>query len=241
MTKKIIPISEVQNYFETIAGAGLEKDLIKTEYYTEEICERCHGTGIVLANNPFGLSEEKSAVRFPYKQQSLTFCPDCYNGIRKKCKMCGELIPRGMLIHNCKEVKGIEKKKKEEEEKKRIDSLPWSVVEETKEINYFSDLFPYNEGYFQSFEEFFDAIDDEEIKERPEYCFGVIEIPFRIDAESVVESACEDSYDDALDHVGNIKSLQKVIDEWIEKNGPGSSYVWNKNVKVRIPWERFNK
>ena len=104
MIKKIIPISEVQNYFETIAGAGLEKDLHETEYYKEEICKRCHGTGIVLAENPYGLSEEKTPVRFPYRQQAFTFCPDCFNGIRKRCKVCGELIPRGMLIHNCQQV-----------------------------------------------------------------------------------------------------------------------------------------
>ena len=241
MNKKVIPLSEVTNYLESIVGTGLEKDLTETEYYKEEICKRCHGTGIVLAENPYDLSEEKTPVRFPYRQQAFTFCPDCFNGIRKRCKVCGELIPRGMLIHNCKQIKEIEKRKKAEEERKRIDALPWTEVDESHDINYFSNLFPYNEGYFSDFDEFFDTVDEEGIEERPEYCFGVTEIPFRIDAESVVESACEDSYDDALDHVGNIKSLQKVIDEWIEKNGPGSSYVYNRNAKIRIPWEKYNR
>jgi len=241
MFKKIIPLNEVQSYIETIVTNGLEKDLNETDYFKEVLCDNCHGTGIVVANNPYGLSEERSAVRFPYRQQAFTFCPECFNGIRKRCKVCGELIPRGMLIHNCQKIKEEEKKKKEEEEKKRIDSLPWTEIKETGEINYYSEYFPYNEGYFYDFEEFFEAIDDEGIEERPEYCFGVTEIPFKIDAESVVENACEDSYEDAYDHVGNIRSLQKVIDEWIEKNGPGSSYVYNKNVKVRIPWEKYER
>jgi hypothetical protein len=240
MFKKIVPLSEVKDYIETIIGSGLEKDLHETEFTTEEVCERCHGTGIVLTDNPFGLSEEKTSVRFPYRHQSFTFCPDCFNGVRKRCKLCGELVPRGQLTHNCKQMKEIEKKKKEDEEKKRVDALPWTEVkEELGNINYYSEFFPYNEGYFMDFDEFFDAIDEEEIEGRPEYCFGVTEIPFTIDAESVVENACDDSYEDAYDHVGNIRGLQKSIDEWIEKNGPGSTFVYNKNVKVRIPWERY--
>ena len=239
MMKKIIPLTDVQAYLESIIGSGLDKDLHETEFATEEVCENCHGTGIVLAQNPFGLSEEKSSVRFPYRQQSFTFCPDCFNGIRKRCNLCGELIPRGQLIHNCEKRKEIERKKKLEEEKKRVDALPWSEVIETLDINYYSESFPFNDGYFTDFDEFFDAIEGEVIVEKPEYCFGVTEIPFRIDAESIVENACDDSYEDAIDHVGNIRALQRLIDGWIEKNGPGSTYVFNKNVKVRIPWEQY--
>lgn len=97
-------------YLKEIMGKGLVKDLSEDE----EICPVCHGTGVKLANNIYGLQNEPTrsdGVFFPYKHQSLVRCNNCYNGIVHKCKYCGKLLDKDTLECDC------EKAREEKEQK----------------------------------------------------------------------------------------------------------------------------
>lgn len=225
-----------------IFGKGLIKDLNDTEEYTEEICQHCGGTGVGIQDNPYGLKEEnrKDGIFFPYKVQTISSCPHCGGtGVVKRCRNCGELLPVYRLKCSCAQQQAKDKAEKQRKWKEKIDSLRVASPEEVDENRcFYSEAFPYNEGYFADFHEFFDAWEEGDPgRERPEYCFGTDKIEFHIDADQIVENACEDLYEEAYENVSNIDALQKSIDKWAKKNGPGSTYVYHTRYKVRIPWE----
>ena len=233
-------------FLNDVYSKGLVKDLHDTEAYTEEICNHCKGTGLQIADNPYGLKENRIPGHlFPYKVQTLIPCRECSGtGVRKRCNYCGELFPLYRLKCNC----DTQKKKDEAEDRRkwqeRIDSMRFATDEEIKQCKvFFSDIYPYNEGYFEGFGEFFDWWNDEcadKFSDKPEYCLGTDAIPFKIDATDIVERACEDMYEDAFSRVSNIDELQKLIDKWADKNKPGDAYVYHTRFKIRIPWERNN-
>jgi len=93
----------------------LENDLQENE----EICPVCHGIGVEVWNNSYGIkgdtSEAAKKSMFPYKHQSLLPCPNCYNGVIRLCKYCGKQIPMG-FIDRC----DCDQYKAQKEEEKRI-------------------------------------------------------------------------------------------------------------------------
>ena len=233
----IIPKEEIDK----VLNVGLKKDLIQCEDYNEEICPTCHGTGVTIHDNPYGLFEQAGPVRFPYVQQSIGFCPDCYNGVVKRCLHCGKIIPKGRLKCECRIP--AERQKKEEEHRKMIDELRWATPEESVQDMYYSPEYPYNEGYFETFEDFFDAWYDNHSPEdaKPECCFPTHKCSMTLDMEGIVADACDELYEDAFDDVGNIKELQDLVDAWIKKNGPGDSFLYHESYKIRIPWGEAEK
>ena len=149
-----------------------------------------------------------------------------------------------MLVCNCKTQKKFEEAQRKAAEMDRLAAIPEASEEEIANTEmFYSESFPYNEGYFNDFEEFFDAWSDnhEPDDEKPEFCFGTDSAGFYIDAESIVEDACEDLYEDAFEDCSNIRELQDAIDIWAAKNGPGDSYCYHKRFKIRIPWEQYKK
>lgn len=68
--------------------------LIKDLQENERICPVCHGLGIRIENNVYGIkgdtSEAVQREHFPYKHQALSFCQSCFNGVQKLCEFCGE-------------------------------------------------------------------------------------------------------------------------------------------------------
>ena len=244
--KKIIPASEVMAHLEPAMGKGLEKDLYKTEQYTEEICQTCHGTGLVVQNNVYGLTGDTTRSRglFPYKHQSLSFCQDCYNGVVRRCNYCGKLLNRGWLKCDCETQKAIEKAVEQEKERKALeDARLLSDAEASRMTMFYSEYYPDNEGFFEDWDDFFEAWEKNHKpeEERPEYVWATRENRMFIDAESIVESACDDLDEDAYDRVSAaIPALQDVIDEWLNKYGT-SSFSVCREAKVRIPWERYQE
>ena len=69
-TRKVVNIEDA-------FGELIGKKLIKDLHDNEEICPVCHGTGLRIEDNPYGLSDDpdKRAGQFPYKHQSIRFCP----------------------------------------------------------------------------------------------------------------------------------------------------------------------
>ncbi len=106
-----------KEYIQKLVNANLIKDL----HDNEEICPYCHGTGMVINNNIYGLSEDTNKkTLFPYKHQAITFCQHCYNGVVLRCKLCGEIIQRGYTKHDCEQQKALDEKIKIKEKRRRI-------------------------------------------------------------------------------------------------------------------------
>ena len=221
----------------------LRKDLTENE----EICPTCKGVGLVIQDNPYGLKgdPDKRCGVFPYKHQSLTFCPTCYNGVVNRCKYCGKIIPRYRIKCDCPTSKDVEWAailKKDQETLDKAEVVP----EENFEMFYIEHFNCGDDGYFSEWQELFDAyeealFDGEVITNLPLFVYGTQPVEMTMDAYSIVESATEDLYEDAFDMVTGeeIKELQEYLDSWCKHCSVGTTYYPDKRYKVRIPWEEY--
>lgn len=233
-----------KEYMEQLLNVKLKKDL----HGNEEICPRCHGTGLIVVNNPYGLSDDpdKQAGRFPYNHQSLSFCPNCYNGIIHHCELCGEVIQRGYLKHNCQAQIDANQREFERKRKQALIDAPFAPPEVLEKSYFFySDAFGYNEGYFDDWDEFFDYwYENGEVNgdERPKFVWATEPVEMRIDAHDIISNATEDLYEDAIDNISDsaIKKLQNFLDNWCKTCGVNTTYYESK-YKVKIPWEKYHE
>lgn len=115
-TRKVVNIEDA---FRELIGKKLIKDL----HDNEEICPVCHGTGLRIEDNPYGLSDDpdKRAGQFPYKHQSIRFCPNCYNGVVRFCPDCGKQIPRCRTLCDCDAVVQRRQQEENRKEKERLE------------------------------------------------------------------------------------------------------------------------
>lgn len=201
----------------------LQKDLQDDE----EICPVCHGTGVVIRDNAFGVDDNKNE-RFPYKQQTIESCVNCYNGVVKTCGSCGKLLSNRYSECNCEE----SMKTKNEEQKQRNITNAQKLYDKAEKISLNDALKKFTYLYVEETDQFLPD-DGDEIDEVPiEYhIFGTETQTMSIDAYDIVENACEEMGEDAMDRVNDTDSLQDIINEWIDKNGT-SCYVPNYNFAV---------
>lgn len=237
------------DYIKKISGNGLIKDL----HGNEEICDVCHGTGIIIEDNVYGLSDDpnRRIGIFPYKHQSFTFCRNCYNGIIHRCKLCGEIIrPRGFLKHDCEKQKELDRIETAQKEKEMWDKAEELPEEKLGDYNYFySQYYGYNEGYFSDFDEFFEYWHDNEEyttitkDERPKFVWVTDSIKMNLDADDIVSNVTEELYEDAFYDISSedMKHLQDFLDEWCKTCGVSDTYYESHKYKVRIPWEYYDK
>ena len=232
------------DYIKNLIDASLKKDL----YENEEVCGHCCGTGMVIADNPYGITEDpdKRAGRFPYKHQSITFCPHCFNGIVRRCNLCGNLIKRGWIRCDCDAQREIERQDRLKKKQEILDNAPIAPKEivDTMEC-FFSEHFSNNEGYFFDWEEFFeDWFENHEPEEvKPTYVWITELVEMSIDAGDIVEHATEDLYEDAGYDIRSekIKELQDFLDGWCKSCGVSKTYYESHEYKVRIPWEEYEE
>ena len=224
----------------------LEKDLQDNE----AICPVCYGLGVVLDNNVYGIKGDTSEVArksmFPYNHQAIKFCPRCYNGVIRLCKYCGKTLPRGRVKCDCEQQKA-----KDEEEKRikyqktiakanevDINDLPkdtWFYDEQTDD--YFSDI----EGFVDSYKDYSEFENDKEmIANLPPVLWICGTTDISMDAGSIVEDACEQLHEDALESISydDMKELQKLLDEWCAKQtGTRTIYpCYEEYVRVQKEW-----
>lgn len=240
-TKPLEQIVTDQEYISKLVDANLHKDL----HDDEEICVFCHGTGLVIRDNPYGLSNDpnRTTEMFPYKHQAISFCPNCYNGIVHKCKLCGQILPRGTSKCNCEKQREIDRLERERKAAEALENAPIAPQEVAESCAcFYSDCYPHNEGYFLDWESFFDAWEcyHEPDDDRPEYVWITESVDMHIDAYSIVESATEDLYEDAASDIPDekIKQLQKYLNDWCKSCGVGKTYYESHKYKVRIPWDQ---
>lgn len=242
--RKMVKISES---FAELIGKELFKDLAEHE----GICPLCHGTGMVIRDNPYGLEgdPDKQAGLFPYKHQSIIPCPNCYNGVVRYCPDCGKQLKRSYLKCDCSAEKQREREEKRRRYQEAIAKAEKHEPDELYSFKYaYSDwITQHNEGYFSDWQEFFDAWHDfvagcEEdgisVLERPKYVWGTEPIEMQLDASDILESACEDLYEDAICDIGDpaIKEMQDYLNTWKYRYGL-TAYGEDHRHVIRIPWE----
>ena len=240
-TKKFVRNPE---YVKKLLNFELEKDLTEGE----DICPNCGGTGLVIDNNVYGLSEDPQRHGLPlfrFKHQALSFCPTCYNGVVHYCKYCGNIVPRWKIRCDCRQSMDEWRAEINKKEQERMDAAPIATEEQIEKFGgwFYSEDFSYNDGFFNDWDEFFDDYMDEllsypegEKPPKPEFVWLAEAIPFHISAGDIVENALEDTYESAAVASESIKELQKILDDWCKSTGVGDTLTAS-NYKVRIPWE----
>lgn len=203
--------------------AKLEKHLSKNE----EICEDCGGLGMKVDNNIFGIKGYKHSkgMMFPFNNQSLSYCPSCYNGIRKRCEHCNNFMAKGWNECRCETVRKQKADKEELEAKKRWNKIPkislenalanygMLYVEDFDEYvasNAFEDWIEYQrdeDGYF----------DPKDLRIYVTRCESI-----NLSAADIIENASEDLHEDAEVSNEATEQLQSFLDQWCKDNGGGT-------------------
>ncbi len=252
MSEFVKPVRQKVDVSEGFAEL-LGKKLLKDLHDDEAICPKCHGVGMRLIDNPYGLSNDPDrrigSGMFPYKHQSITHCDNCYNGVVHICPDCGKQLPRGSLKCDCEAVQRREREKKREKYHQTLAAAQKHDPEAlgtTFKMCYSDWLTHHNEGYFNDWEEFFEnweclELDGNAPTERPEYVWGTTAMSLPLDADSILETATEDMYEGAMSDIGDtgIKALQDALDAWKAEYGCGDTYYSDMKHAVRIPWERY--
>lgn len=231
-----------KEYIQNLVNANLKKDL----HDNEEICQHCHGTGMVIADNRYGLSDDpdKALGCFPYRHQAVSFCQHCYNGVVRRCSFCGKLIQRGRLTCDCDVQEKIKRQEKNKKLQEAFDNAPIAPQEVVDSMEcFYSESYGNNEGYFFDWHEFFkywtENSEPDDVK--PLYVWVTEPVEMNIDVQNIIESATDDLYEGAIDDVSDeaIKELQDFVDGWCKRCGVGITYCESHKYKVRIPWEEY--
>jgi len=217
----------------------LQKDL--QEY--EIICSHCGGTGLQADDNPFGIKEEKSKIHFPYKQQTIRGCRHCYNGVQSKCTYCDKILNRGTSQCDC-EVS----KQNRIQEKYDKDLEIWNKAKKiTYEQALIDNIMIYIDNYdkYIMTDEIKEYLDDKEsdfgegksIDRTMLWIYGTQTIDLSMDASNIIEDACSDLHEDAMDNISNEDQaeLQTLLDKWCEDNKQGTTtYYADFNVGILL-------
>lgn len=214
----------------------------------EELCPTCKGLGVVIATSSYGLTEDlDQRIMISYRKDSLVLCPTCYNGVVRRCKLCGKIISRSRTKCDCDKQRELDRIEREQRLRDVLNKAPEATPEILEQNAYFySDEYGYNEGYFSDWDEFFEywyeEHGSEDASDRPEWVWTTVPVHMKIDAATVAESATDDLYEDAYFDItdAQFKELQDFLNQWCENCGVQITYLQG-NYKVRIPWEDFKK
>ena len=232
--KKILPVT-------------LEKDLQDDEI----ICPVCHGLGILKQDYGFWVKEDDTEKAFKlnwYDNEYLTLCPNCYFGRIKTCKYYGKLLPKQTNRCSC------DGYREQEAEEKRIKYQ--DVINKAKEIElkdaseyiydeeseqYFCDEFSFVDHWWDLYQEGdHDCSNFDEYLEKyiPKVLWNCEEVKISMDADSIIENACEELHEDARDNISDEKELQDFLNKWCAKQTGTTTYYpcYKKYVRVRKEW-----
>lgn len=207
----------------------LKKDL----HENEVICDKCGGTGLQVDDYPFGLASDKN-FGFPYKKQTIKGCSHCYNGVKKKCEYCGDLLDRRSYRCKCKQNKLKKEQERHAEEMETWEKSSKVTVTQLIQSDYENML------YVENFEQFYTDIDTllEEISEKLGYeeletkdiehlrVYKTNKETIGFDAQGIIENATDDLhesvYEDVIKHENE---LQELLDLFAERvKGLTASY-----------------
>lgn len=222
------------------------KILIKDLTENERICPVCNGLGMRIEDNVYGIKGDNSEVgrkyHFPYKHQALSFCRSCFNGVQRLCPYCGEPYKNQAYLH-C-DCEGQKKTDEEEKIKKRNEKVANAVAVNEEDVHTML--------YCEEFDEYYDTVDDflddyafnyndENIYDKPERLWVTSVEKISINADNILEDACEDLHEDAMESIcidDKIK-LQKLLDDWCKEQTGTTTYYPCYKQYVKIDWDKF--
>lgn len=221
------------------------KAFIKDLQENERICPVCHGLGMRIENNVYGIkgntSEAGQREHFPYNHQSLSFCQSCFNGVQKLCEFCGEPYKqRGYCQCDCEGFKKAEEEKRIKKWEEKISKAKEVQESDVTTYLYCEEFDTYYPEVGDFFEEYEREYSDEEVYTRPFRLWVCSETIISIDAGNVIENACDDLNEDASENC-DYKSLQKLLDDWCEEQTGTTTYYPCYNEYVMIDWSKYNE
>lgn len=230
---------DVQEEVKKILPKTLAKDLAENE----RICPVCHGLGIRVTDNVFGIQgDESEAGRrecFPYSNQAFTFCRSCRWGVQRLCPYCGKPYAIQTYFH-C-DCDGQKEADRTAAERKWNEILSKAIEVDEEDV---PDTMLYCikiDEYYKSTDEFQDNwVSNEYDKlygERPDRLWVCDTGKISIDAGDVIDMACDDLHEDATEECDE-SSLQKLLDDWCaEQTGTTTYYPCYKRY-VRVNWDK---
>ena len=149
----------------------------------------------------------------------------------KFCEDCGIEIPinkyyASKVCDSCKTKRWAEEF--DQKEKKRyVKAIKCKYQEcpDEHKIMMYSESYGYDEGYFYDIDELIEYCESEDIRV-PDYCWSTEQINMSIDADSIIENACEELFEDAESHIDNSdrKELQEFLNKWCAKQTATTTY-----------------
>lgn len=224
-----------------------EKDfppiLVKDLQENERVCPVCKGLGMKIEDNIYGVkgdtSEAGRKYRFPYKHQSFSFCPSCYNGVQRLCPYCGKPYKYQGIMHcDCKTQKKLDEENISQYWQEKLDKAVEIEESEVKTMLYCREFDKYYSSVAECMEEWEDYYCHQfSLKERPQKLWVTTAIDLHIDAETVIEEACEDMYEDAIECIDETEQdeLQEMLNKWCDRQGMTTYYPCYEKY-VTIPW-----
>lgn len=189
--------------------------LPKTPKENEKLCDTCRGTGWLL-------NSEKGCI---------TKCRDCYDGVIHLCSNCQQPTKYG----SCRDM-SCKQAREEKAEQIRFDraiKIKYDDVPLERKVMLYSDSYGYNEGYFSEPYELVEYCQDEGI-DIPKYAWSTTKIGLSMDADCIIDMACEDLHEDARDNIVGEDELQKFLDAWCAKQSGVDTYVADYEYAVYI-------
>ena len=128
-------------------------------------------------------------------------------------------------------------------EKQRLDKA--IKLKDTDELAksmemYYSEDYPYSNGYFCEFEEFIEEWENKHKPDelKPQYVWGTTTDELHIDAKDILENACEELHESAFEDIPreDIVELQKYLNEWCAKQSDTTTYYKDYRYAIEIPW-----
>lgn len=209
----------------------LQYTLIKDLQEDEVICSTCKGSGIVIDNNPFGIKGENTLIRFPYKKQSIRFCPNCYTGVQKKCEDCSKLLGRNYIC-DCDKTKEKQSEIREQKRKDIHEKAEKITLKELMEQGYENMFYVDNDDSYYSEIEY--LLDEYEGNIDGLRIYETIEDHVTFDADNVIENVTEDLPEETRDNAFSyVKELQELLDTLAAKM-KGSTTTYYPNFKRAI-------
>lgn len=223
------------------------KILIKDLTEHERICPVCNGLGMRIADNVYGIKGDNSEAGrkylFPYKHQALSFCQSCYNGVQSLCPYCGQPYKNRAYLH-C-DCEGQKKVDEEERIKKWNEKVANAVAVDEKDVDtmlYCEEFDEYYDTVDDFFDDYFGRYTDEKFNNdgRPERLWVCSVEKIHIDADNVVDNACEELHEDAYKQC-DIGGLQNLLDTWCKDQTGATTYYPCYKQYVEINWSEYSE
>ena len=149
----------------------------------------------------------------------------CDKKLTKKCWVCGkEIKAYRTMCQECYREKLYKEAKKVKYSEYKGEYL-WDDVKE----EYFSDKVSLRDRYYD------DSYDNGKDPVYPEWCFGSIMIPFKVDIDTALSNATEDMYDefDMERELIDLDELYKFVNAWNEKQS-ARAYSFDYDIVVLL-------